>query len=168
MLAFPFIPTGHKNNQESIPNRSISYSCCTHMSISSVSQSCINITILLPSHPLPSIYNFLKWVKLPTSSNFPVFLIPAASFQSACPSLYIYASNCFSTYASLKEKLKIQRLSPHKTLLSQLTNSSLFILIKPACKSTIGDQRNWKFAAIINLLKCLLEEWHALLTLLCS
>ena len=35
----------------------------------------------------------------------------AAPFQSACPSLYVYASNCFSTYASLKENKNLEVIS---------------------------------------------------------
>lgn len=116
------------------------------------------ITILLSSHPyqaLPKVSQVSSFFRLPGFTDL-------CHFPSACPSFYIHASNSFSTCTSLKQKLKIQRLSPHKIVFSQLPNSSLFILIKPARKSVKDDQGNWMLAAMKNLLKCLLEAWHAL------
>lgn len=114
MLAFLLMPTGHDTNQESVPNRSIFYSC-THVNISSVSQSFIN------NYPtiIPPLTKHLPLPKVSQGSNF--FKLPSS--PDLCCFLAVYTSNYFFTYASLKQNLKIQRLFPHKTLLSQLTNS---------------------------------------------
>lgn len=105
MLAIPLMPSGYKNNQEPVPNRSIFYSSCTHLSINSGSQNCINTTTLLPSHPSPSIYRFLRWVQVTSSSNLPVFLI-FRCFFSVCLSftLHVYKKLFFCKYFKAKTK----------------------------------------------------------------